>query len=175
MISIINIGALAGLTSVLIVNLLGQPRILYSMSRDGLLPPIFATIHPKYKTPYITTLFTGILCAIMAALFPIDILGELTSVGTLFAFFLVCLSVPILRHKKPNYPRQFMVPFGPYLIPVAGAVSSLGLVFTSTVHTIIRLIVWMVIGSVIYFAYGFRHSRVRACRRLFNSYIYIYI
>jgi len=157
----IEIGAIAGLSSVILVSLLGQPRIFFSMANDGLLPPWAAKIHPRYGTPHITTIVTGVLCAIAAGVLPIDILGELCSIGTLFAFVLVSLGVMILRLRHPDAPRSFRVWGGPYLVPILGALSSGLLMFTATTHTIIRLFVWMALGLVIYFAYGYRNSKLR--------------
>ena len=155
---VISIGALAGLTSVILVSLLGQPRIFYSMAVDGLFPNFATWIHPRYKTPYVTTLISGISCAVISAIAPIDVLAELTSIGTLFAFVLVCLGVMILRLRRPDLKRIFKVPFGPYLIPLLGAFSSGALVCTATVPTILRLIIWMCIGWILYFSYGYYHS-----------------
>ncbi len=158
----IEIGAIAGLSSVMMVMLLGQPRIFYSMARDGLFPPVAARIHPRFGTPHITTMITGGLCAVAGGLLPIDILGELTSIGTLFAFVLVSLGVMILRIKRPDLPRGFKVPGGPYLVPLLSVVASGTLMSVATRHTIERLVVWMVVGLVIYFAYGYRRSKLRA-------------
>lgn len=158
--AIVELGAIAGLSSVLIVELMGQPRIFFSMAQDGLLPPVFARLHQTYKTPYVTTAVTGSFCALLAALFPIGILSEMTSVGTLFAFFLVCLAVPILRYRRPDLERPFKVPGGAYPVPLLGAATSFLLICTSTTQTIIRLFVWMAIGAVIYFSYGIRHSKI---------------
>ncbi len=157
----IEVGAIAGLSSVMLVMLMGQPRIFYSMARDGLLPPIAAKIHPKYGTPHVTTLITGCICAVAGGVLPIDILGELCSIGTLFAFVLVCLGVMILRLKQPDVERKFRVPFGPYLVPILGALTSGLLMYTATTHTIVRLFVWMALGLVIYLIYGRRHSKLQ--------------
>jgi len=157
---LIDIGAIAGLTSVMLITLMGQPRIFYAMAEDGLFPQWATKIHPRFKTPWVTTLITGIVCAVCAGLLPIDVLGEMTSIGTLFAFVLVNIGVIILRIKRPDAPRKFKIPFGPYVIPVFGAVMSALLVCTATVPSIIRLIVWMVIGFVIYFAFGIRNSKL---------------
>ena len=158
----VEIGAIAGLSSVMLVMLLGQPRIFFAMAHDGLLPAAAAKIHPRYGTPYVTTIITGVICAVAGGVLPIDILAELTSIGTLFAFVLVSLGVMILRIKRPDIPRSFKVPGGPYLVPIAGALSSGILMYTATTATIIRLFVWMAIGLVIYFAYGSKHSKLRA-------------
>lgn len=157
---IVGFGAMAGMSSVILVNLMGQPRIFFSMASDGLLPEIFAKIHPKYKTPYFTTILTGSLCAVLAALLPIDVLAELTSVGTLFAFFLVCLGVMILRVKRPDLPRYFKVPFGPYVIPGLGCLSSFTLICLSPARTLLRLFIWMLVGLIIYAFYGMKNSKL---------------
>ncbi len=157
----VEIGAIAGLSSVMLVLLLGQPRIFFSMARDGLLPPVAARVHPRFGTPHITTMITGVVCAITGGVLPIDILGELTSIGTLFAFMLVSLGVMILRLRHPEIPRSFRVPGGPYLVPICGALTSGLLMYTATTHTIIRLFVWMAIGLVIYFTYSVKHSVLR--------------
>jgi APA family basic amino acid/polyamine antiporter len=159
--TVVEVGAIAGLSSVMLVMLLGQPRIFYSMARDGLFPPIGAKVHPKYGTPHVTTIASGLMCALCGGLLPIDILGELTSVGTLFAFVLVSLGVMILRIKRPDLPRAFKVPGGTYFVPLCGALSSAALIYTATTHTLIRLVAWMALGLVIYFAYGKKHSKLR--------------
>jgi APA family basic amino acid/polyamine antiporter len=159
--SAVEIGAIAGLSSVMLVLLLGQPRIFFSMARDGLLPPMAAKVHPRFGTPHVTTIITGSVCALAGGVLPIDILGELTSIGTLFAFVLVSLGVMILRIKRPDIPRSFKVPGGTYLVPICGALTSGLLMYTATTHTIIRLFVWMAIGLIIYFSYGVKHSVLR--------------
>jgi APA family basic amino acid/polyamine antiporter len=158
----IEIGAIAGLSSVMLVMLLGQPRIFFSMAVDGLFPQVAAKIHPRYGTPYITTIITGVVCAICGGVLPIDVLAELTSIGTLFAFVLVCLGVMILRIKRPEIPRAFRVPGGPYVVPIIGVVFSLALMLSATTPTILRLFAWLAIGLVIYAFYGRKHSRLRA-------------
>jgi APA family basic amino acid/polyamine antiporter len=159
--SAVEVGAIAGLSSVMLVLLLGQPRIFFSMARDGLLPPVAAKVHPRFGTPHVTTIITGCVCALAGGVLPIDILGELTSIGTLFAFVLVSLGVMILRIKRPDIPRSFRVPGGTYLVPICGALTSGLLMYTATTHTIIRLFAWMAIGLVIYFTYGIKHSVLR--------------
>jgi len=155
----INIGAIAGLTSVILVSLMSQPRIFYAMAVDGFVPAFCGKIHPKYKTPWVTTIITGVLCSLCAGILPIEVLSELTSVGTLFAFVLVCVGVSVLRYRRPNLERKFKVPLGPWLIPGLGASISFLLICTSTRQTIYRLLGWMAIGWVIYFAWGFENSQ----------------
>jgi APA family basic amino acid/polyamine antiporter len=157
----VEVGAIAGLSSVMLVLLLGQPRIFFSMARDGLLPPVAAKVHPRFGTPHVTTMVTGCLCAMAGGVLPIDILGELTSIGTLFAFVLVSLGVMILRLKRPDIPRAFKVPGGPYIVPIGGALTSGLLMCTATPPTIVRLFVWMAVGLVIYFTYSVKHSVLR--------------
>jgi len=156
----IGIGAVAGLSSVMLISLLGQTRIFYSMAEDGLLPGWVAKIHPRFKTPYIITFVAGIGCAITGALLPIDVLAELTSIGTLSAFIIVNIGVIILRIKAPDAPRKFKVPLGPYVIPVLGTGMCILLVASSTTASLLRLLIWLAIGMVIYFAYGKWHSRL---------------
>ncbi|KAJ3296303.1 hypothetical protein HK104_001710 [Borealophlyctis nickersoniae] len=157
---IIEIGALFGLTSVMLTSLLAQPRVLQAMARDGLLPPVFGKIHPRFKTPYISTLTVGLICAILAALFPIDILGNITSIGSLFAFLLVSLSVIVTRIRNPDRPRRFKIPGGFWVggiaVPILAAACSVGLMSRSAGPALIRLAVWAGVGLVVYFCYGFR-------------------
>jgi len=156
----VKIGAIAGLSSVVLVLMMGQPRIFYSMSRDGLLPPIFHKVHPKYQTPYVTTLITGVTVALIASFFPIGLLGELVSIGTLAAFVLVCASVLVLRYKQPNLPRPFRAPWSPFT-PIAGMAFCLYLMVGLPPDTWIRLGVWLAIGYAIYFSYSIKHSKLR--------------
>jgi APA family basic amino acid/polyamine antiporter len=158
---IINIGAICGLSSVILVNLLAQSRIFYSMSRDGLLPPAFAKLHPRFRTPHVTTAITGIVVAAASGLFPIDVLGQLVSMGTLLAFAIVCAGVLILRRIEPETARPFKTPGMPW-VPLVGTLICLYLMSGLPLATWIRLFVWLAIGLTIYFVYGrFRAAAVR--------------
>ncbi|KAI8799554.1 amino acid/polyamine transporter I [Cladochytrium replicatum] len=162
---VLALGALAGLTSVMMVTLLGQPRIFQAMANDGLFPQIFAKINPKTGTPVFTTWFSGIICAILAAVLPIDVLANLTSVGTLFAFFLVSIAIPILRWREPERERGFKIPGG-FIGSLIFSIISAGLIivllaFGGTAATVVRVFVWLAIGLVVYFIYGFRYSKLR--------------
>ncbi|MDH4199982.1 MAG: amino acid permease [Spirochaetia bacterium] len=156
---IIKVAAIAGLSSVILVLLMGQPRIFFSMSRDGLLPKVFSKAHPRFKTPYISSIVTGLVAMIVSGATPIDILGELVSIGTLFAFCIVCAGVIILRYKHPEYPRGFKTPGLPYL-PVLGIIICFVQMAALPLDTWIRLIVWMAFGFLIYFMYGRKHSKL---------------
>lgn len=158
--NLIKLAILAGFTSVILVLLLGQSRVFYAMSKDGLLPKRFSMLHPKYKTPWYSHLLLLILISGISGLAPLDIVAEMTSIGTLLAFGLVCASVLILRYTHPEYPRAFKVPFVP-LIPLLGIASCAILMCSLSGATWIRLILWLALGSVIYFFYGRHHSLER--------------
>jgi APA family basic amino acid/polyamine antiporter len=150
---IIKLGAIAGLSSTMLVMLLGQPRIFYSMSRDGLLPPLFGKIHPTFKTPYVTTALTGVVVALVAGLFPIATLTQLTAMGTLLAFVMVSIGVWVLRRTNPNLVRPFKTPGMPW-VPILGALICLAQMAGLPGTTWLRLVVWLAIGLAIYFSYG---------------------
>jgi APA family basic amino acid/polyamine antiporter len=158
--ALVSAGALAGMTSVLLVFQLGQPRIFMAMARDGLLPGYFARIHPKFRTPYVTTIWTGIAVGGVAMFSDIGSLADLTNIGTLFAFILVCFGVIILRKSDAARPRPFRVPLVP-LFPILGVVFCIALMLSLPVLTWIRFFVWLIIGLVIYFLYSVHHSRLR--------------
>jgi len=157
--SLIKLGAVAGLTSVILVQLLGQSRVFYSMSRDGLLPPFVRKIHPRFRTPYITSILTGLAVAIPAAILPVRDAAKLVSIGTLLAFVIVCTGVLVLRVREPNLKRPFKVPFIWFVAPM-GSLSAAYLMFYLDGETWIRLLVWLAIGLAIYFLYSRHHSRL---------------
>jgi len=154
---LVSAGAVAGITSVLLVMLMSQPRIFFSMSRDRLLPQGVSKVHPKFGTPYITTIITCVVVAIVAGLTQIQVVGEMTSIGTLFAFVVVCAAVLVLRVKRPDAKRPFRVPFGP-IFPTLGIVSCAYLMLSLPVLTWVRFLVWLDIGMIIYWTYGRTHS-----------------
>jgi APA family basic amino acid/polyamine antiporter len=158
---LITAGALAGLTSVMLVMLLGQTRVLYSMANDGLLPrKFFAAIHPKYRTPYKNTILVGIIAAVVGSLTPISIIGEMVNIGTIFAFIIVCISIMVLRKTNPEQARPFRTPWVP-LVPVLGILFNGYMMYKLGWVNWARLIIWLVIGLVVYFGYSRHHSRVQ--------------
>jgi APA family basic amino acid/polyamine antiporter len=159
---IITLGALAGLTSVMLVMLLGQTRVLYSMANDGLLPrKFFADIHPKWRTPWKNTILVGLLAAVVGSLVPIDDIGKMVNIGTLLAFVIVCIAVLLLRRTDPDQPRPFRTPWVP-VVPILGIISNGYMMYRLGWINWARLIVWLAIGLVVYFTYGQKHSKVQA-------------
>jgi APA family basic amino acid/polyamine antiporter len=156
----IKLGAIAGLTSVMLVLLMGQSRIFFAMAQDKLLPPLFSAVHPRFQTPHLSTGLVGLVVALMAGLLPINILHELVSIGTLFAFVLVCGGVWLLRVRHPELPRQFKCPGVPF-VPLAGMLVCLGLMAALPIETWIRLALWLLIGFAVYFGYSIKHSALR--------------
>ena len=155
---LVSLGALTGITSVLLVMMLSQPRVLLAIARDGLLPPsVFGAVHPRFRTPWKSTILTGIVVAILGAFLPLRILAELTNIGTLLAFVIVCISVLIMRYTNPNAERPFKAPFG-IVVPILGIAFCLLLMFSLPGQNWLRLFVWLLIGFVIYFGYGRHHS-----------------
>jgi APA family basic amino acid/polyamine antiporter len=158
---IITLGALAGLTSVMLVMLLGQTRVLYSMAKDGLLPrKFFADVHPKFRTPWKNTMLVGLLAAIVGSVTPIDDIGKMVNIGTLLAFVIVCIAVLILRNTNPNQPRPFRTPWVP-VIPILGIISNGYMMYKLGWVNWARLVIWLAIGLVVYFTYSRHHSRVQ--------------
>ena len=157
---LVKLGAIAGLTSVMVVMMLSQPRIFLSMAQDGLLPAWARKIHPRFRTPYISTIVTGIAVALAAGFTRISVLGELVSIGTLLAFVIVSLGIIVLRRRRPDLERPFKTPWVP-VVPALSALVALGLMAGLPGQTWVRLLVWMAIGVAVYFAYGARHSKLR--------------
>jgi APA family basic amino acid/polyamine antiporter len=158
---LVKVGAIAGTSTVMLVTLLGQSRVFFSMSRDGLLPPWAGAIHPKFRTPWISSIITGLFVAGFAGTMPIAILGQLVSIGTLLAFVIVCAAILLLRKKRPDLERPFRTPLVPF-VPLLGILVFLLLMASLPLDTWIRLVVWLLLGFAIYFGYGIRHSRLRA-------------
>jgi APA family basic amino acid/polyamine antiporter len=158
---LVELGAIIGMTSVILMSLLGQPRIFLSMAEDGLLPPSWKAVHPRYRTPHVATAAAVIIAAVIAGVFPLDVLGELISIGILLAFAGVCIGVLVLRYTRPEMPRPFRVPFAPVTCTLGAAVCAL-MMFFLPADTWWRLLIWSILGFSIYGFYGFHHSRLRA-------------
>ena len=158
--TVIAFGSVIAHTAVLLVFQLGQPRIFFSMARDGLLPSVFASVHPKFHTPHVTTILTGVAVGGIAAFATVDEMVSLTNIGTLFAFILVCVGVMVLRHKDPGRHRPFRVPFGPYLLPGLGAISCALLIYFLPEGSYWRFVGWLMLGLSVYFSYGYTRSAV---------------
>ena len=157
---VLKVGVIAGMTSVILTSLLGQPRILLSMADDGLLPPSISRCHPRFKTPHVATVWTGVFAAAIAAVFPLDLLADLISMGILLAFAVVCAGVLVLRRTRPDAHRPFRVPWAPVTC-VLGTVFCLGMTLTLSLENWMRLVIWTALGMSIYAFYGFRHSHLR--------------
>jgi basic amino acid/polyamine antiporter, APA family len=153
-----DVGAIAGLASVVLVMLMGQPRVFFSMARDGLLPPVFGKVHPKFRTPYVTTILCGCVAALVAGFFPVGLLAQLVSIGTLLAFAIVCVGTLVLRYRRPDLARPFRTPWFPW-VPILGVISCAGLMATLPLATWLRLIIWMILGFAVYFLYGRANSK----------------
>jgi APA family basic amino acid/polyamine antiporter len=162
MVGVVAFGSVVAQTAVLLVFQLGQPRILFAMARDGFLPPVFARVHPRFRTPHVSTILTGVLVGTVSAFANIDEMVDLTNIGTLFAFVLVCTGIIVLRFRDPARARPFRVPFGPVLVPGLGALSCLVLIAYLPPTSWGRFVLWLAIGLCIYAAYGARHARLHA-------------
>jgi APA family basic amino acid/polyamine antiporter len=157
---LVKLGALGGLTSTMVVMLLGQSRVFFSMSKDGLLPKMFSIVHPKFRTPWVSSITVGLVVAVFASTIPLDKLGEMTSIGTLLAFIIVCAGVLALRKRSPELPRPFRAPFMP-VTAILGILISLAMMLFLPMDTWLRLVVWLAAGLVIYFLYSRKHSKVQ--------------
>ncbi|HTH54756.1 MAG TPA: amino acid permease, partial [Cyclobacteriaceae bacterium] len=154
---IIILAIIIGYTSVILVDLLGQSRVFFSMSRDGLLPKLFSQVHPKFRTPYKGNIILCVFNSLFAGLVPINVVGEMTSIGTLLAFVLVCIGVIVLRKREPNLPRAFKTPWVP-VVPILGIITCVVMMVSLPIGTWIRLFVWLMIGLAVYFFYGKKNS-----------------
>jgi APA family basic amino acid/polyamine antiporter len=157
---VIILAIIFGYTSVILVDLMGQSRVFFSMSRDGLLPRLFSEVHPKFRTPYKGNILLCIFISLFAGLVPINVVGEMTSIGTLLAFILVCIGIIILRRTQPDLPRSFRTPWVP-VVPVLGIITCIAMMISLPQGTWIRLIVWLVIGLAVYFFFGRKNSKAR--------------
>jgi APA family basic amino acid/polyamine antiporter len=157
---LVKIGALMGLSSTIVVMLLGQSRVFFSMSRDRLLPKVFSDVHPRFRTPWISSITVGTFVGILAASLPINVLDEMVSIGTLLAFVIVCAGVWVLRRRDPNLPRPFRTPWVPF-VPIIGILISMAMMVSLSGLTWLRLAVWLVVGMFIYIFYGRHHSRAQ--------------
>ncbi|MGH8209167.1 MAG: amino acid permease [Steroidobacteraceae bacterium] len=157
---LVKAGIIIGMTSVILTSILGQPRILLAMADDGLLPPAMSKCHPRFKTPHVATAVTGVGAALIAGIFPLDVLADLISIGILLAFAVVCAGVLVMRKRRPDAPRPFRVPWAPFTC-VLGTVVCLGMTLALSKATWIRLLLWTILGMAIYAFYGYRHSRLR--------------
>ncbi|MDI9860449.1 amino acid permease [Flectobacillus roseus] len=157
---LVILAILVGYTSVILVDLMGQSRVFFSMSKDGLLPKIFSEVHPKFRTPWKSNILFCVFVSLFAALVPIDVVGEMTSIGTLLAFVVVCGGILVLRKTNPDTPRSFKTPWVPF-VPIMGILTCVGMMAFLPLDTWIRLIVWMAIGMVIYYTYGRKNSVIR--------------
>ncbi|MDP9360737.1 MAG: amino acid permease [Acidobacteriota bacterium] len=161
MVGVVAFGSVVAHTAVLLVFQLGQPRIFFAMSRDGLLPPFFARVHPRFRTPHIGTIITGVGVGVTAMFTSLNAMVDLTNIGTLFAFILVCFGIMVLRIKDPDRPRAFRVPGGPFLLPILGVISCIGLAIYLPPSSWWRFVKWFLVGIVFYAVYGYHHSRLR--------------
>src|SRR5437763_325381 len=161
MVGVVAFGSVVAHTAVLLVFQLGQPRIFFAMSRDGLLPPFFARVHPRFGTPHVATIITGIFVGVAALFSSLDAMVDLTNIGTLFAFLLVCIGIIILRVKDPHRERSFRVPGGTWFLPVLGGLSCIFLAKYLPKESWYRFGIWLLVGMVVYLSYGYRHSRLK--------------